>query len=270
MVEISAYGVSLSELKERKQFLAEFRNCSCKDAEFRCNDCQRGIGCPVLRNAAFKQGEKGEPRLCVLHGDCACVVTSSVGTSRCRDQKNWMGCRYRLWFLARQGKRKGTSHRRNKHVNYKCKNVVHDVSGRTVLSAGSMKEVLRFKGVIEDLHFKTQLGLFDLVDALSVCKVFTVSQWVHKRLSRTRWWQTLDHSIKNRVLWRDLRGRVFWKSEKKELVRQLFLNGMRLADICGFIYVQYRHKIRVKSLIKRMWLWGFIKLGKPPPLLSFL
>jgi len=133
-----------------------------------------------------------------------------------------------------------------------------------------MKEVLRFKGVIEDLHFKTQLGLFDLVDALSVCKVFTVSQWVHKRLSRTRWWQTLDHSIKNRVLWRDLRGRVFWKSEKKELVRQLFLNGMRLADICGFIYVQYRHKIRVKSLIKRMWLWGFIKLGKPPPLLSFL
>jgi hypothetical protein len=175
-----------------------------------------------------------------------------------------------MWFLARRDRGKRQSQRRRKDVDCKRKNVVHEVNGRAVLSAGSMKEVLRFKGVIQDLHFKTQLGMFDLVDAVAMCKVFTVSQWVYKRLTQTRWWQTLDHAVKNRVFWRDLRGRVFWKSEKRELVKQLYLNGVRLADICSFIYVQYRHKIRVKTLIKKMWLWGYIKLRKPPPLLSFL
>lgn len=144
------------------------------------------------------------------------------------------------------------------------------ISGRwlaVVYSSTAIKKVLE-EGGVQDVHCAYHPSMFDLVDCVEYCRVhrgiFTVSEWIFKRIKSMKWFMTLDEWVKSKVLWRNLKSFKFWTEDMKYVVRRMWIEGMRIADICAFLYSRYYHKIKVKTLLFKFCLWGWIKFRKPP------
>ena len=237
---------------------------SCVD--FVSERVEQGLPCPFLfldeKDRRWKfDGWEGDKPLMREVGCWRCKINGNV----CRSE---MFCRFRwdsCYWIKRKLYPRQFSGRRKKR--WERKSVVKVIGGRkvvTVYSSTSTKKVLEGGGVY-DLHCAYLLGMFDYLKILDVVKgMISVSSWVYRKLQKLKWFKCLPDRMRSMIFVDDLRVR-FWTNEMVGTVRRLWKGGMEIRDICGYLFLNYCHKIRVKTLIKRFWVWGWVKLRKPPP-----